>query len=163
MEKEGVIFKNLDGFMIVTTFLCLWFAINFGENVEDMVAYVLILTFGILHGANDLKLIQTSNSKSKKKYNFLKVVSYYVLFILFCASLFYYLPSLALLAFVLFSGYHFGEQHWSSKLNGQSGLAKWLYSSYGLVVLSLLFVSQAAAVNGVTENITGYIIPVRYY
>ena len=57
MKNKGVVFKNLDSFIIVTTFLFLWIAINFGKNVEDMVAYFLILTFGILHGANDLKLI----------------------------------------------------------------------------------------------------------
>jgi hypothetical protein len=73
MKKEGTIFKNLDGFVLVTTFFFLWFAISFGDSVEDIVAYFLILTFGILHGANDLKLIQTSNSNAKKKSSFLKV------------------------------------------------------------------------------------------
>lgn len=163
MKNKGVVFKNLDSFIVVTTFLFLWIAINFGKNVEDMVAYFLILTFGILHGANDLKLIQTSNSKAKKKYSFLKVASYYVLFLLICASLFYFLPSLALLAFVLFSGYHFGEQHWNSKFKSESGTTIWFYSSYGLVVLSLLFVSQVAVVNVVIQNITGYAIPPKYY
>ncbi|ALM07846.1 beta-carotene dioxygenase [Sediminicola sp. YIK13] len=163
MKNKGVVFKNLDSFIIVTTFLFLWFAINFGDTTEDMVAYFLILTFGILHGANDLKLIQTSNSKAKKKYNFLKVASYYILFILFCASLFYYLPSLALFTFVLFSGYHFGEQHWNSKLKSQSRTTILFYSSYGLFVLSLLFVSQVTVVNSVIENITGYAVPIRFY
>jgi Brp/Blh family beta-carotene 15,15'-monooxygenase len=163
MKKEAVDYANLDGFMIVTTFLSLWFAINFEDNVEDLVAYFLILTFGILHGANDLKLIQTSHSQAKKKYNFLKVASYYVLFILFCASLFYYLPILALLGFVLFSGYHFGEQHWSSKFKCQSGIMMWFYTSYGLVVLSLLFVSHPEVVGSVIENITGLALPSNYY
>ena len=163
MKNKGVVFKNLDSFIIVTTFLFLWFAINFGDTTEDMVAYFLILTFGILHGANDLKLIQTSNSKAKKKYNFIKVASYYILFILFCASLFYYLPSLALFTFVLFSGYHFGEQHWNSKLKSQSRTTILFYSSYGLFVLSLLFVSQVTVVNSVIENITGYAVPIRFY
>lgn len=163
MKNEGVVFKNLDSFIIVTTFLFLWIAINFGKNVEDMVAYFLILTFGILHGANDLKLIQASSTHTKKRYSFLKVTSYYVLFLLICASLFYFLPGLALLAFVLFSGYHFGEQHWNSKFKSQSGTTIWFYSSYGLVVLSLLFVSQAGVVNVVIQNITGYAIPPKYY
>ena len=163
MKKENAVFENLDGFLIVTTFLSLWFTIKVESGVEDMVAYFLILTFGILHGANDLKLIQAANSQAKKKYDFLKVASYYVLFILFCAALFYYLPIFALSAFVIFSGYHFGEQHWSSKLNQQTHIIKWFYTSYGLVVLFLLFVSHAAVVNSVIEDITGFVVPIKYY
>jgi Brp/Blh family beta-carotene 15,15'-monooxygenase len=163
MKKEGTIFKNLDGFVLVTTFFFLWFAISFGDSVEDIVAYFLILTFGILHGANDLKLIQTSNSNAKKKSSFLKVSSYYVFFILICASLFYFLPSLALLTFVLFSGYHFGEQHWSSKFKRRSKATLWFYSSYGLIVLSLLFVSHTIEVNTVIENITGHYIEPNFF
>ncbi|MEJ1222967.1 Brp/Blh family beta-carotene 15,15'-dioxygenase [Sediminicola sp. 1XM1-17] len=163
MKKEDVIFKNLDGFIIVTTFLFLWFAINFGDEVEDMVAYFLILTFGILHGANDLKLIRSSNSNAKKKYHFLRVASYYVLFIIFCAALFYVLPSLALLAFILFSGYHFGEQHWESKFKEHSNTAIWFYTSYGLIVLSLLFVSHSGEVCDVIENIADLYIAPYYF
>jgi Brp/Blh family beta-carotene 15,15'-monooxygenase len=163
MKKENAVFENLDGFLIVTTFLSLWFTIKVESGVEDMVAYFLILTFGILHGANDLKLIQAANSQAKKKYDFLKVASYYVLFILFCAALFYYLPIFALSAFVIFSGYHFGEQHWSSKLNQQTRIIKWFYTSYGLVVLFLLFASHAAEVNSVIEDITGFVVPIKYY
>ncbi len=163
MKKEGVFIEKVNGFIIVTTFLFLWFAINFGDEVEDMVAYFLILTFGILHGANDLKLIESSNSNKSKKYNFLKVASYYVLFILFCALLFYFLPSLALLAFIVFSGYHFGEQHWEAKFKRKADTVIWFYTSYGLIVLSLLFVSHAEEVSSVIENITALSIPAKYF
>ena len=49
--------ENYQNFKIFFTFLLFWFSIQFGEVVEDIVAYFLVITLGILHGANDLLII----------------------------------------------------------------------------------------------------------
>ncbi|MBT4780683.1 MAG: beta-carotene 15,15'-dioxygenase, partial [Polaribacter sp.] len=46
--------RNYQNFMMFFTFFLFWFSIQFGEFVEDSVAFVLIVSLGILHGANDL-------------------------------------------------------------------------------------------------------------
>ena len=52
---------NYKNFKIFFTFLLLWFSVQFGVLIEDTVAFILIITIGIIHGANDLLIISTNN------------------------------------------------------------------------------------------------------
>nr|WP_289644372.1 hypothetical protein [Maribacter aestuarii] len=81
MEKKLVKNVDLGSFAIVATFFSLWLAVSFEKDIEDIMAYVLILTFGILHGANDIKLLQKVNKKINTKKGFLITLFYYVLFV----------------------------------------------------------------------------------
>jgi hypothetical protein len=45
-------------FAIVASFFCLWLDSLLSNNAQIIVGFILILTFGILHGANDLLLIK---------------------------------------------------------------------------------------------------------
>ncbi len=154
---------NLNSFIIVATFFALWLAVQFEEAVENIFAYVLILSFGILHGANDLKLIEHSDSAGFTGKRFLNTLFYYVLFVLGSAILFYFVPAITLLLFILFSGYHFGEQHWSSKIRVPSILGSIFFMMYGLFILCLLFYVHVETVTLIITNITEIIIQEDIY
>ncbi len=153
-NKEGY-FTSLNSAMLVATFFSLWLAVYFEYAVEDTLAYILILSFGILHGANDIKLLQVTSSNTEKKPKYLLILLYYVAFVLLVATLFYLIPGITLLLFVLFSAYHFGEQHWVARLDVT---ATWegivLYTSYGLLILFLLFAAHSSEVITIVLKIT---------
>ena len=78
---------------------------------QDIVGFLLILSIGVIHGANDLLIIKKYTRKDSLK----SQITYflYYLGLVFLGFLFFYVfPSIALLSFVLVSIYHFGEQHW---------------------------------------------------
>lgn len=163
MKNKGGYFANLNSGMLVATFFSLWLAVNFESTVEDTLGYLLILSFGILHGANDIKLLQVAAEREKKSYKYLHVLFYYIGFVLVVAALFYFIPHIALALFILFSAYHFGEQHWVSKIEGTSLEDILFHTSYGLVVLMLLFSAHQEEVSYIIEKITGVAIVVEYY
>ncbi len=163
MEKKAI--KNIDlgSFTIVATFFSLWLAIYFEETYENILAYLLILTFGILHGANDIKLLQKANKRISTKKGFLTTLIYYVLFVVGSGLLFLFIPTVALTAFVLFSGYHFGEQHWVSKVKVPSFSNFMFLSTYGIFILFLIFTAHATDVSLIIEQICGFFIPIVFY
>ena len=66
------ILKNYQNFKIYFTFLMIWISIQFGNVVEDFIGYLLVISIGILHGANDLLILSVKEkvkffSISKKK------------------------------------------------------------------------------------------------
>jgi Brp/Blh family beta-carotene 15,15'-monooxygenase len=140
---------------VITSFVGLWLTSYLSNKYQIIVGFVLILSFGVLHGANDLVLI--NNLKSDKKLNFRKLIILYILLIGISALLFTTIPILALLLFILFSSYHFGEQHWNEiiKINKNS------YSSvfhfiYGLLILLLLFYINTKEVIAIIYEITQF-------
>jgi Brp/Blh family beta-carotene 15,15'-monooxygenase len=154
MKDKADKLSNLNSFMIVATFFALWLAVQFEAYVENMFAYLLILSFGILHGANDLKLLQHSRNDTFSKRKFVIILGYYILFVLGSAFLFYAIPAIALLLFVVFSGYHFGEQHWQGHMSEISRLNRLFFTGYGLMLLFLLFYVHDSAVSEIIRNIT---------
>jgi Brp/Blh family beta-carotene 15,15'-monooxygenase len=126
-------------------------------------AFMFILSFGILHGANDLTLIQKRNKTKGSAGNYLKILLYYILFVLGSILLFYLFPSLALLVFILFSSYHFGEQHLVSKTKAVSPMASVLYFAYGSFILFLLFLTNEVMTTQIINSITGHTVPLVVY
>ncbi|NHF58188.1 beta-carotene 15,15'-dioxygenase, Brp/Blh family [Flavobacteriaceae bacterium TP-CH-4] len=163
MKNEPLYFSKLTNIAIVATFFALWIAIYFSNQVENTLAYVLILTFGMLHGANDLKLIQKSTKEATGGTSFAVALSLYVLVVLLGFGLFYWFPSFAFVLFIVVSGYHFGEQHWVSKIDSTSFSVRVFYLSYGLLVLGMLFDVHQDAVTEVIDKITGHQIPADVY
>ncbi|MEL6918533.1 MAG: Brp/Blh family beta-carotene 15,15'-dioxygenase [Bacteroidota bacterium] len=163
MKKSDAIFIKLNSFILVFTFFFLWISVYFEDRVEDVFAYILIFSFGILHGANDLKLLQSAGGHSQKTGNLLRMTLYYVLFVLGSAALFYFFPLVALLWFVIFSAYHFGEQHWVNKVKQQTALEKTFFTVYGLCILLSLFLAHHVEVSDIIDNITGFWPSVDFY
>ena len=110
---------------------------------QGVIAFFMILSVGIVHGANDLQLIQKKTLKKSQTF-FLGSLSLYIGVVLVGIFLFYLLPVFGLLFFVAFSAYHFGEQHLASKISAD--IPSWLrtgsYLGYGLALFGLLFTLQ---------------------
>ena len=151
--------SKITNFSIVASFLGLWINSFFGESVQIFIGFVLIFSFGILHGANDLLLIDKTQSKISTN-SFYKILLYYVLVVGSGVLLFYFLPALALLLFILVSGYHFGEQHWQSDfVDNHKKLTLLFQLSYGLLILSMLFIFHVAEVQKIISEISRTAIP----
>jgi len=141
---------------IVSSFLCLWLASLLTSTLETALGFILILSFGILHGSNDL-LIFENLSIVKRKYSKLMLLCIYIGIVALVFILFSFLPLLALILFILFSAYHFGEQHWEHlNLNINTALKLLFYGSYGLFILFLLFILNKTAVIDIVETISNY-------
>jgi Brp/Blh family beta-carotene 15,15'-monooxygenase len=147
---------------IVVSFFGLWIDSFFSHQVQIIIGFLLIFSFGILHGANDLLLIE--NIKGEKyPLPFFKIVGYYVLVVLVGALLFYLIPWLALVLFLIVSAYHFGEQQWQS-LNQKA--SKWFsvlfQFIYGTTILFLLFAFHLPEVQKIIFQITQISIDTLY-
>ena len=83
------------------------------------------------------------------------ILYYYVLLISFGAALFFIVPWLALLLFIVVSGYHFGEQHWEDlKINNSNLVIVLFQFCYGLLILVLLFTFHIEEVKKIIYQIT---------
>ncbi len=123
----------------------IFLASNFILSTENQyfISFVLIFTFGLIHGANDIQLIQ----KKTLNYNvnfFIYSILVYVSVVILGILIFFYVPKFGLIFFVFFSSFHFGEQHLGSfDIESKNILIKGLlYTSYGSIILGLLFSLQ---------------------
>ena len=118
---------------------------------QDILGFILILSIGVIHGANDLLIIKKYTRKNSLK----SQISYflYYLGLVFLGFLFFYLfPSIALLSFVLVSIYHFGEQHWEVNTSNADFInIKRIYPIilHGLVFFVIVFMNNIDIVNDV--------------
>ena len=118
---------------------------------QDILGFILILSIGVIHGANDLLIIKKYTRKNSLK----SQISYffYYLGLVFLGFVFFYLfPSIALLSFVLVSIYHFGEQHWEvSASKAEFVNVKRIYPIilHGLIFFVIVFMNNINIVNDV--------------
>jgi len=155
--------KNYTNIAIVASFFGLWMDSFFSDNVQIICGFILILSFGILHGANDLELIHKIDLGNHKKEK-LQVLLYYILFTVTGIFLFYIFPLLALLIFIFVSAYHFGEQQWQKLPNALPIWSQVLYQFlYGFVILFLLFVFHEKQVQEIIFSITNIKVPTSYF
>ena len=147
-------------FAIVASFFCLWLDSLLSNNAQIIVGFILILTFGILHGANDLLLIKKIDY-NKEQISFQQTLLYYIIVVGLGSLLFWIIPWFALLLFIIVSGYHFGEQQWENL--EKSSLFKLFEFTYGLFILMLLFNFNIKEVQEVIQNITSIVVPKNYF
>ena len=141
-------------FAIIVSFFALWINVTFSPNYQQVIGFVVIFLFGILHGANDLALFQKI-SATKKSISLKKLTLYYIGIVIFGALLFYSIPIVALLLFIFFSSYHFGEQHWNTIETKEKNSWITLFQTiYGLFIFSLLFSFHEIEVEKIIYQIT---------
>ena len=78
------------------------FSLFTSQIAQQLLAFTGILSLGILHGANDLKIIAKQKNRAKVSQTFLIYIGVVLLGIFF----FYFFPVLALTSFVGVSCYH---------------------------------------------------------
>jgi Brp/Blh family beta-carotene 15,15'-monooxygenase len=93
---------------IFTIFLTLSYLLS--ANYQDMIGFALVLSVGLIHGANDLLIIK-KNSKNTSTISQFRTFFTYISVVFIGLIFFYLFPSFALITFILVSIYHFGEQH----------------------------------------------------
>lgn len=163
MNSKGWEILDMKNAMLVSTFFFLWLAVYFSDRVEETLGFLLIFSFGILHGSNDLELLKRKSLFGRGSRSHLGLLLAYIGFVLAMALLFSWIPLATLALFVLISAYHFGEQHWVRRIGIHDFLQKGIYLSYGLLVLSLLFQAHPQEVVEIIRQISGREIPAGYF
>jgi Brp/Blh family beta-carotene 15,15'-monooxygenase len=143
---------NYQNFMIFFTFLLLWVSIQFGKVVEDFLAYVMVITLGILHGANDLLILSI---KDKNENKLIKNLIIYLGIIILCVLIYLFSPYIAILFFVLLSSYHFGEEYFGHKINVNLLFNSLYFLGYGMFIFSLIFHQSITEVDIIMKELTG--------
>ena len=138
--------------ILISTFCCFFLSYIINENVQNILIFIGILSFGIVHGANDIILL--SKNLDKANLNTIKLILMYSLMVVFSAVFFYFFPLVALIFFVLYSSYHFGEQQWTL-FEKKSEKLHSLYFGYGSFIFSLLFLLNQNYVSFIITDITG--------
>ena len=146
------ILKNYQNFKIYFTFFMIWISVQFGNVVEDFIGYLLVISIGILHGANDLLILSV---KEKVKFFNKKNLFVYLTIVLFCVLLFLIEPYLTMIVFILISSYHFGEEHFNEEISKNKWLDIVYFSSYGLFLFSILFYFSSFEVKNIMIELTG--------
>lgn len=146
---------------IVSSFLAIMLNFLLKKYLLDISGLFLVLSLGLLHGANDLSLI-----KKIKLNNSQKITSYtlvYLSLVLLVLGAFYFIPVIILVAFILISAYHFGEQHLQINRKFTKPLFKFIYFTFGLSILIGLFFFNSASTSEIISDITNYSIPAYFY
>ena len=139
---------------MVSSFLSLWITSLLPESIELTLGFLLIFTFGMIHGSNDILIIKQIKKHSDQ--GLFKVLLTYLIVVSSAVLIFYFTPIFALILFISFSSYHFGEQHWEellSKLN--KSLRIIFFFNYGLFILYLILFFNISSVIDIVYEIAG--------
>ena len=141
--------------IIISSILCFILSNIFNETVQNVAIMTGILTFGVIHGANDVILL--NKNLKKPALNSRYIILLYSLMVLLSAIFFFYFSVIALMFFVLYSSYHFGEQQWTLFEKKKTNLS-FLHFSYGLFIFSMLFIFNEQGVSKIIYDITSILI-----
>ncbi|MGC6432491.1 MAG: Brp/Blh family beta-carotene 15,15'-dioxygenase [Jejuia sp.] len=141
---------------IVLSFVGLWLTSLVSKDLEIILGFLLIFSFGICHGSNDILLINRLADSNTYSFS-LKVLVIYICIVLTALLVFYFLPSIALILFIIFSGFHFGEQHWEGiSLTANKIFNNAYYIIYGTLVLFTLLIYNSEETKEVVYAITSH-------
>lgn len=154
-------FNHISSLLIILgTIFCVILNYTVSEYYNDILSGFGILTFGIVHGANDLLLINKTTNTTKSIFTqFFIYLTLVLLFFIF----FYSIPSLALITFVMLSSYHFGEQQWTLFEKTNNNIIKILYFSYGLLIFSILFYFNFNEVSFIIKDIADQSLDLAFF
>ena len=147
--------------IIFLSLFTLFLSNNLSGDYFYFTCYALILTFGIIHGANDI-LILLKGKKATTKAVINKTLKYFLIVVLICL-VFFNLPTISLLFFLLFSAYHFGEQQWTIFENKNSNSLTLFYFFFGSLIFTMLFTINSSEVSDIIFDITKFYIPKSAY
>lgn len=117
-------------------------------NYQDMVGFSLILSVGLIHGANDLLIIKRNTSSDTNFSQFKSFIKYFGI-VLAGLIFFYFFPSFALISFILVSIYHFGEQHIEAiplDKNLKNSRRYISIISHGILLFTIIFMNNTKVV-----------------
>lgn len=151
--------QKLNDIRVYLTIYCLIISFITTSLAIDYLTIFGVLTLGILHGANDLSLLQSIRFMRTKSQRFLV----YIVTVLLFSLILYHVPLIALLLFVLFSCYHFGEQQWIHHFQSKTNSPQFFFFVYGAFLFSILFWSHAEQTQFIIKELSGlYIAPILF-
>ena len=136
---------------IITTFLVIFSYFMPLIDIKNVIAILMIVTIGVLHGACDITLInqKTNNINNSKKIIF---IIFYLLIAFFAFLVVYNLPIIGFIGFLLISSYHFGEQHLHETIL-DSKFRFFHFITYGLLIFMLMIYNNKSFVVKVLNEI----------
>ena len=153
------IIQKLNDIRVYVTISCMIVSFITTSLAIDYLAIFGVLTLGILHGANDLSLLQSISFMRTKSQRFLVYIATVLLFSL----ILYHFPMTALFFFVLFSCYHFGEQQWTHRFQSKINYPHFFYFVYGAFLFSMLFWSHAEQTQFIIKELSDlHIAPISF-
>ena len=153
------IVEKLNDIRVYVTISCVIISFITTSLAIDYLAIFGVLTLGILHGANDLSLLQSIRFMRTQLQRFLVYIATVLLFSL----ILYHFPLTALLFFVLFSCYHFGEQQWTHRFQSKINSPQFFYFVYGAFLFSMLFWSHAEETQFIIKELSDlHIAPISF-
>ena len=153
------IIQKLNDIRVYVTISCMIVSFITTSLAIDYLAIFGVLTLGILHGANDLSLLQSISFMRTKSQRFLVYIATVLLFSL----ILYHFPMTALFFFVLFSCYHFGEQQWTHRFQSKTNYPQFFYFVYGAFLFSMLFWSHAEQTQLIIKELSDlHIAPILF-
>ena len=123
-------------------------------NYQDLVGFTLILSVGLIHGANDLLIIKRNISSNTNFSQFNSFIAYFGI-VLIGLIFFYFFPSFALISFIIVSIYHFGEQHIEAipqNKNLKSRQRSISIISHGILLFTIIFMNNTEVVRDVFSS-----------
>ena len=150
-------------FSIIASFFALWLVSYLSTINQSILGFILILSFGILHGANDLMLI-LNLKRLEKSISLPKILIFYVSIVFCSVLLFYFFSQCALFFFVVISCYHFGE-HQLQFLEPVIAYyqTKCFQFIYGWLLFALLFYFHQQEVQHIILQIAHVVVPVYFF
>ena len=145
----------------MTTFSFILLSHLLSDSLLNFLAGFAVLTVGILHGANDLEILSKKFKGSLNNLYF-RFLILYLMVVLLGAAFFFIIPSFTLILFVIFSSYHFGEQHWGERLSMNYANFTF-YTLYGALVFFMIFTLQYDDVVFIINKISGYSLNYEFF
>jgi len=146
-------------FKISVTLGLFFFSSLVSGEIQWFIALLLIGSVGLLHGANDLNLINALRifpNSSRRKHLVLYLSAVALVLVVFSLN-----RPLALFFFIVISSFHFGQQHLSEILGGNMFLRYVNYIAYGSIVFGLLFYTHTIESSTAIAEISGIFFTVE--
>lgn len=140
-------------FNIIITAFVIWISLYTNAQIELLASGIFVLSLGLMHGSNDINLLQELLIKNKTQKWIL--IGLYISLGATVFMLSFYWRVLGLIVFMLFSSYHFGEQHLHNKLSASKTKAI-DFTLYGLVIFSMMFATHQSDVQFLILQMTGW-------
>ena len=140
-------------FNIIITAFVIWISLYTNAQIELLASGIFVLSLGLMHGSNDINLLKELLIKNKTQKWIL--IGLYISLGATVFMLSFYWRVLGLIVFMLFSSYHFGEQHLHNKLSASKTKAI-DFTLYGLVIFSMMFATHQSDVQFLILQMTGW-------
>jgi Brp/Blh family beta-carotene 15,15'-monooxygenase len=130
--------------LLVLSIIALWASLQLSAAVENLIGYFLVLTIGVGHGANDIKIFFRDKKLSTSRA--IWFIAVYTVAVILGFGAFFIIPDFILALFIIVSGFHFGQEHYEQYELPKSFLKTLFLTIYGLtIIVALLYTNSEAS------------------